>query len=55
MLGPGTNITHAAVRALAKNNCLLAWVGQSGVRLYAHSTGGTFSARRLRRTLFEYE
>ena len=45
LLGPGTTITHAAVKALAQNNCLLAWVGQDGVRLYAHSTGGTFSAR----------
>src|SRR5207237_1349589 len=47
LLGPGTTITHAAVKALADNNCLLAWVGQDNVRLYAHSTGGTFSARRL--------
>ena len=47
MLGPGTSVTHAAVKALAGNNCLLAWVGEEGVRLYAHSTGGTFSARRL--------
>jgi CRISPR-associated protein Cas1 len=47
LLGPGTTITHAAVKALAQNNCLLAWVGQDGVRFYAHSTGGTFSARRL--------
>lgn len=47
MLGPGVSITHAAVKALAGNNCLLAWVGEQGVRLYAHSTGGTFSARRL--------
>jgi CRISPR-associated protein Cas1 len=47
MLGPGINISHAAVKALAANNCLLAWVGDNGIRLYAHSTGGTFSARRL--------
>ncbi len=47
MLGPGTTVTHAAVKALAGNNCLLAWVGEEGARLYAHSTGGTFSARRL--------
>jgi CRISPR-associated protein Cas1 len=47
MLGPGINISHAAVKALAANNCLLAWVGEEGVRLYAHSTGGTFSSRRL--------
>lgn len=47
MLGPGSTITHAAVKALAANNCLLAWVGEQGVRTYAHSTGGTFSSRRL--------
>lgn len=47
MLGPGTSITHAAVGVLAKNNCLITWVGQDAVRLYAHSTGGTYSARRL--------
>lgn len=47
MLGPGTSITHAAVKALARNNCLLAWTGEDSVRLYAASTGGTFSARRV--------
>lgn len=47
MLGPGTTVTHAGVKAMAGNNCLLAWVGEEGVRMYAHSTGGTFSARRL--------
>src|SRR5437016_2824707 len=47
MLGPGTTLTHAAVKALARNNCLVAWVGEEGVRLYAHATGGTFSARRV--------
>jgi CRISPR-associated protein Cas1 len=49
LLGPGTTLTHAAVKALAANNCLLAWVGEDGVRTYAHSTGGTFSSRRLLR------
>jgi len=47
MLGPGISITHAAMRTLADNNCLVAWVGENGIRLYAHSTGGTFSSRRL--------
>ena len=47
MLGPGTVVSHAAMRALSENNCLVCWVGEQGVRLYAHSTGGTFSARRL--------
>ena len=47
MLGPGISISHAAVHKLADNNCLVAWVGENGIRLYAHSTGGTFSSRRL--------
>lgn len=49
MLGPGTTVTHAAVKALAQSNCLLAWVGEDGTRLYSHSTGGTFSSHRLLR------
>ena len=47
MLGPGSTITHAAVKSLSANNCLLAWTGQDGVRLYSASIGGTYSARRL--------
>lgn len=49
MLGPGTAVTQAAVRLLADSNTLLVWSGEHGVRLYAHSTGGTHSARRLLR------
>lgn len=47
MLGPGINISHAAVHRLADNNCLVAWVGENGIRMYAHGMGGTFSSRRL--------
>jgi len=47
MLGPGTSISHRAMQALAENNCLVAWTGEQGVRLYAHSTGGTHFSRRL--------
>jgi CRISPR-associated protein Cas1 len=49
LLGPGTTVTHAAVKALAANSCLVAWVGEDGVRTYAHGTGATFSSRRLLR------
>ncbi|HUW33654.1 MAG TPA: type I-E CRISPR-associated endonuclease Cas1e [Planctomycetota bacterium] len=48
-LGPGTRITQAAMKAMAENNCLACWTGEQGVRLYAHSTGGTHSAVRLLR------
>jgi len=35
MLQPGSSISHAAVCLAAKHNCLLLWVGDAGVRLYA--------------------
>ncbi len=47
MLGPGTSITHAAIRALADNGCLVAWTGEEGVRFYAQGLGETRSARNL--------
>ena len=35
LLGPGTCITHAAVRHCADQGCLIQWVGEEGVRLYS--------------------
>ncbi len=49
MLGPGTDITHAAIRALAENGCLVFWTGEEGVRFYAQGLGETRSARNLQR------
>jgi CRISPR-associated protein Cas1 len=49
MLGPGTSITHAAIRTLAENGCTVLWVGEAGVRCYAQGLGETRSARRLLR------
>lgn len=43
MLEPGTRVSHAAVRLAAQAGCLLAWVGEGGVRLY--STGHPGGAR----------
>ena len=36
LLGPGTSITHQAVSLLADNGVSVIWVGESGVRYYAH-------------------
>lgn len=49
MLGPGTTITHAAIRNLAETGCLVAWTGEQGVRMYAAGGGETRSARNLLR------
>lgn len=49
MLGPGTAITHAAVKALADNNCTITWVGEEGLRFYASGIGGTRGSAALLR------
>lgn len=49
LLGPGTTVTHSAVRTLAETGCSLVWVGEHGVRCYAHGTGETHKAYRLMR------
>src|SRR5690554_5875285 len=47
MLGPGTSITHAAVKTLAESGCLVIWCGEQGIRFYAQGMGETRSASRL--------
>lgn len=47
VVGPGTTVTHAAVRTLAENGCLLVWSGEEGVRFYAQGMGETRSATNL--------
>jgi len=47
MLGPGTNITHKAVKNLVENDCLILWSGEEGVRSYAQGLGRTRSAKNI--------
>ncbi len=54
LLGPGTTTSHAAMRFLADNNTLVCWTGEQGVRMYAHSTGGSHSSKRLLRQAVLY-
>ena len=49
MLGPGTNITHSAIKTLAENGCMVAWVGEEGVRFYAVGMGETRSSANFLR------
>jgi CRISPR-associated protein Cas1 len=41
LLGPGTSITHAAVRTLAENGCTINWVGEDAMKFYAQGFGET--------------
>jgi CRISPR-associated protein Cas1 len=47
MLEPGTRVSHAAVVLCSRVGCLLVWVGEGGVRLYAAGQPGGARADRL--------
>ena len=36
LLGPGTTVTHAAVKACADSNTPICWTGQDGLKFYAY-------------------
>ncbi|MER7322499.1 MULTISPECIES: type I-E CRISPR-associated endonuclease Cas1e [Streptomyces] len=49
LLGPGTRVTHGAIRLLADSGTAVCWVGEQGVRLYASGLGPSRSSGLLHR------
>ncbi len=49
MLGPGTEITHRAMELIGDTGTSIVWVGERGVRLYAHGRALTRSSQLLER------
>lgn len=47
LLGPGTSITHRAMELLGDTGCTAIWIGEHGVRYYAHGNGLTHNASLL--------
>jgi len=47
LLGPGTNVSHQAMVLLAESGATAVWVGERGVRYYAHGRGLSQSSRLL--------
>lgn len=47
LLGPGTSITHAAIRAAAENGCMIIWCGEGAGKFYASGMGETRSSSNL--------
>lgn len=47
LLGPGTNVTHQAMVLLAESGATAVWIGEHGVRYYAHGRGLSQSSRLL--------
>ncbi|OCX71579.1 type I-E CRISPR-associated endonuclease Cas1e [Acidithiobacillus thiooxidans] len=48
LLGPGTTITHEAVKVVAQSNCSLCWVGEDTLIFYAAGQSPSANTRNLR-------
>lgn len=47
LLGPGTTITHQAIALMSDSGSTVVWVGERGVRYYAHGVALSRSSRLL--------
>lgn len=51
LLGPGTSVTHEAVKVIAAANCGLCWVGEDSLIFYACGWSPTADSRNFRRQM----
>lgn len=51
LLGPGTSVTHEAVKVMAAANCGVCWVGEDSLLFYAVGQSPTSDTRNLRKQL----
>lgn len=49
LLGPGTSITHAAIKACAESNTAVCWVGEESMRFYASGITPTQDNQNFKR------
>ena len=48
LLGPGTTVTHEAVKVMAAANCSVCWVGEDSLLFYAVGQSPTADSRNMR-------
>lgn len=51
LLGPGTSITHEAVKVMAAANCTVCWVGEDSLLFYAVGNSPTADTKNFRRQM----
>lgn len=51
LLGPGTSITHEAVKVISASNCCICWVGEDSLLFYAVGQTPTSNTRNFRKQL----
>lgn len=48
LLGPGTSVTHEAIKVMAASNCSVCWVGEDSLLFYAVGQSPTSDSRNMR-------
>lgn len=51
LLGPGTSLTHEAIKVISSTNCGLCWVGEDGLLFYASGISPTSNTRNLKKQM----
>ncbi len=51
LLGPGTTVTHEAVKVMAAANCSLCWVGEDSLFFYAAGQTPTSNTRQMKKQM----
>ncbi|WP_028975138.1 type I-E CRISPR-associated endonuclease Cas1e [Spirochaeta cellobiosiphila] len=51
LLGPGTSITHEAVKVITASNCMICWVGEDSMLFYAVGQSPTSDTRNMRKQM----
>lgn len=51
LLGPGTSVTHEAIKVLSAGNCTVCWVGEDSLLFYATGISPTANTRNLRKQM----
>jgi CRISPR-associated protein Cas1 len=51
LLGPGTSVTHEAIKVMAQSNCGICWVGEDSLLFYASGQTPAADTRNMREQL----
>lgn len=51
LLGPGTSVTHEAIKVLAASNCTVSWVGEDSMLFYAVGQSPNADSRNMRKQM----
>ena len=51
LFGPGTSVTHEAIKVLASANCMAAWVGEDSMLFYSYGLTPTADSTNLKKQI----